>query len=162
MFRLLPGDSSQRIRLLGKFVEKDYEKIIKILELRKNYKLKVNAVDGEIGTEKSALSPSEQSEMADEWLSRRLDAGLFSLQAIDVVLAWLAAEDDGAKSQIKKSMGVGFVEIRKTLEGAWRHVLMMLLTLLIVATEQLENASGQEDDEAASLRDMLSTLAEFI
>ncbi|MCJ1350160.1 MAG: hypothetical protein MMC33_000141 [Icmadophila ericetorum] len=144
MFRLLPGDSAERIRLLGKFVEKDYEKIARLFQLRKDYKMKVGVVDREIATEKSTLSTNEQEENADEWLSRRLGAGLFSLQAIDVVLAWLVAEDDGAKSQIQKLMGEKFGEIWKTLK------------------EQLDSAADEEADEAASLQDMLSTLIQFV
>ena len=85
--------------------------------MEKDYKMKVGVVDREIATEKSTLSTNEQEENADEWLSRRLGAGLFSLQAIDVVLAWLVAEDDGAKSQIQKLMGEKFGEIWKTLKG---------------------------------------------
>ena len=64
------------------------------------------------------MSAEEQEDLSDTWFSRRLDAGLFRLQVrtpqspllpplltaqtIDVILAWLIAEDDGAKSRIQE------------------------------------------------------------
>ena len=80
MLRLLPGDSAPRIRLLGKFVEKDYEKISKLVQLRREYATKVAAVDASIEKDGVGLSAAEREDLADEWLSRRLDAGLFCLQ----------------------------------------------------------------------------------
>jgi hypothetical protein len=35
------------------------------------------------------------SEEEDKWYLRRLDNGLFTLQNVDYVLAWIAMEDDG-------------------------------------------------------------------
>lgn len=80
MLRSLPSTSAARIRLLAKFVEKDYEKIERVLKFRREFASKVSIVDGEIGQERAAAAPLEQEERADEWFSRRLDAGLFSLQ----------------------------------------------------------------------------------
>ena len=34
-------------------------------------------------------------EMEDLWYIRRLDNGLFTLQTVDYILAWIAMEDDG-------------------------------------------------------------------
>lgn len=79
LLRLLPGGSAARIRILAKFVEKDYEKIDKILKLRKQYAAQVQAVDRGI-KEEQGTSNAKAEDMADRWLSRRLDAGLFCLQ----------------------------------------------------------------------------------
>ena len=79
LLRSLPGDSAPRIRALAKFVEKDYEKIDRLVQLRGAYSSKLATVEQEIKRERAGLS-SDEEEMADEWLSRRLDAGLFSLQ----------------------------------------------------------------------------------
>lgn len=38
------------------------------------------------------------SEEEDAWYLRRLDGGLFTLQTVDYILAWLAMEDDGVSS----------------------------------------------------------------
>ena len=80
MFRSLPVDSAPRIRLLGKFVEKNYEKIVRLIQLRRDYGSRVVVASKEIERERNELSKAEQEERAEEWLSRRLDAGLFSLQ----------------------------------------------------------------------------------
>lgn len=61
-------------------MEKDYEKISKIVQLRREYASRLSVVDQSIAEERSTLDESEQEVMTGEWLSRRLDAGLFSLQ----------------------------------------------------------------------------------
>lgn len=40
----------------------------------------MSTIDSEIALERFNLSQEEQEERADEWFSRKLDAGLFSLQ----------------------------------------------------------------------------------
>lgn len=79
LLRSLPGDSAPRIRTLAKFVEKNYEKIERLVQLRRGYSSKLATVEQEIRSEKASNSIDEWR-MTDEWLSRRLDAGLFSLQ----------------------------------------------------------------------------------
>jgi beta-catenin-like protein 1 len=76
----LPADSAGRIRTLAKFVEKDYEKTKRILELRQEYASRLKVVDAEIDEQRAALTAESQTKMEDEWLSRRLDAGLFCAQ----------------------------------------------------------------------------------
>jgi beta-catenin-like protein 1 len=102
LLRVLPGESASRIRTLAKFVEKDYEKVTKILGLRREYASKLAVAEQQIEKERAGLGKEEQDDLSSEWLSRRLDAGLFCLQTIDVVLAWLIAEDNGAKVLSKK------------------------------------------------------------
>lgn len=80
LLRLLPSGSAGRIRTLAKFVEKDYEKIAKIVKLRKKYAAQVQAVDRDIKEKQATASAKDVDDMADQWLSRRLDAGLFCLQ----------------------------------------------------------------------------------
>lgn len=80
LLRLLPGGSAARIRTLAKFMEKDYEKIEKLIKLRGEYTARVSPVEQAIENERKNFSNEEQEVMAGEWLSRRFDAGLFSLQ----------------------------------------------------------------------------------
>lgn len=121
MLRSLPGNSAERIRLLAKFVEKDYEKIDRVMKIRREYASKVAAVDQDIQRERSRLSSAqEQVDRSDEWLSRRMDAGLYSLQTADVVLAWLVAEDAGAKKRIQGLLAErdeSLEVVRATLQG---------------------------------------------
>lgn len=146
LLRLLPANSSGRIRTLAKFVEKDYEKLEKLVKLRRDYAARVAAVDAEIRNEQSKLGADEREEMADEWDSRRLDAGLFCLQTIDVILTWLIAEDDGAGKRIRSLLAdrdESLAVIRATIQ------------------EQLDTIVGDTEEES-STKDMLNTLVQFL
>ncbi|MCJ1322687.1 hypothetical protein MMC15_008036 [Xylographa vitiligo] len=147
MLRSLPGDSAPRIRLLGKFVEKNYEKIDRLIQLRRDYNSRVSNVDQTIKHERAMLATEEQVDIADEWLSRRLDAGLFSLQSIDTTLAWLVAEDDGARAHIQQLLtdrDETFTVIRNTLQ------------------EQLDGIYASAEEEDTTIKDMLETLIAFL
>ena len=61
-------------------MEKDYEKIEKLVRLRHDYASRLSPVDKDIEQQQKSMDQDEQESMASEWLSRRLDAGLFSLQ----------------------------------------------------------------------------------
>ena len=119
MLRSLPADEAPRIRLLAKFVEKDYQACDRLVKLRGEYASKVAVMDAEIEQERRGLDAKESEDRADEWFSRRLDAGLYVLQTIDVVLAWLIAEDDGARRKIRALADRGdfFADVRSTLQG---------------------------------------------
>jgi beta-catenin-like protein 1 len=100
-------------------------------------------VEQEIEEEEKEMSKEEKEEKAAESLSRRLDAGLFSLQTLDVILAWLVAEDDGARSKIKELMGKdgkGLEDLKRSLQ------------------EQLEGIEADEGKNESGLRDMLQAL----
>ena len=66
--------------MLAKFVEKEYEKIERLMKLRGEYASKVTAVNMEIERERAGMKSEDQVNMEGEWLSRRLDAGLFCVQ----------------------------------------------------------------------------------
>ena len=96
LLRLLPGGSAPRIRALAKFMEKDYEKIEKLIKLRREYAARVSPVEQAIEKERKGLSQDDQDFMAGEWLSRRFDAGLFSLQVCSIfTLCFLLVEAHG-------------------------------------------------------------------
>ncbi|KAK5945133.1 hypothetical protein PMZ80_002337 [Knufia obscura] len=144
MLRLLPAGSAARIRTLAKFVEKDYEKCDRLVQLWKDYTSRLNAADAEIGRERKNLSDAEVDANQDEWLSRRMDAGLFPLQTLNVILAWLVAEDGGARKFIVEALtkqgGGGLDTIRRSLQ------------------EQLDGIEIEATNEAVSRRDMLNAL----
>ncbi|KAI1086451.1 DUF1716-domain-containing protein [Rostrohypoxylon terebratum] len=147
MLRLLPADSDERIRALAKFVEKDYEKTTKLVRIRRDYAARMNEVEREIEEEKKTLDGDWFKE--DEWFLRRLDAGLFCLQTIDVILAWLIAEDDGARGIIRKLLAdqdETFDVIRRTLEAQIKGI----------------EAGAAENKDPWDLKEMLSTLVEFL
>jgi beta-catenin-like protein 1 len=140
LLRYLPAESAPRIRTLAKFVEKEYQKIERLVEVRKEYADRVTRVEKEIQQEKNGLSTEEQEDMEAEWLSRRLDAGLFALQTVDVILAWLVAEDDGARRKIAQML-------QESADG--------LNTLQRSLREQLD---GIDSEEGHDSKEMLEAL----
>lgn len=66
-------------------MEKDYEKIDKLVKLRRDYASRVSPVEEIIKKERSRFTKEEQEVMEPEWLSRRFDAGLFSLQVCSLL-----------------------------------------------------------------------------
>ncbi|KAK5694767.1 hypothetical protein LTR97_009357 [Elasticomyces elasticus] len=141
LLRLLPGESGARIRTVAKFTEKGNEKVSKLLSLRTDYARRVGVVDSDISSEREVLSAEEAEGRADEDLSRRLDAGLYVLQTLDVILAWLVAEDSG----VRKLVGEGghLEAVRESLQ------------------EQLDGLDGEIDGEG-EVKDMLETLLEVL
>jgi beta-catenin-like protein 1 len=146
LLRLLPANSAERIRTLAKFVEKDYDKTAKLVKLRREYASRLTLVDEAIRAEQSQMSAPDREDMADEWFSRRLDAGLFCLQTIDVVLAWLVAEDDGAGKKIKALLS----ERDETLAVVKQTI------------EEQIKGMDVEKEETKDTREMLATLAQFL
>ncbi|KIX08049.1 uncharacterized protein Z518_02704 [Rhinocladiella mackenziei CBS 650.93] len=141
LLRYLPGGSAARIRTLAKFVEKDYEKITKLVELRREYKTRLSKVDAQIRKERQEMGDAAAEELADEWLSRRLDAGLFSLQALELILSWMVAEDNGARQTITVLLGEDGLKI---LERSLR--------------DQLDGMDPDQSDESKSTEEMLEAL----
>lgn len=54
----------------------------------------------EIREELSEDGEATSSEDADSTYVRRLEGGLFTLQTLDYILAWLIMEDDGVRNEI--------------------------------------------------------------
>ena len=82
LFKHLQG--SQYDRLVNKFVENDFEKVDRLMELHFKYQRRVKESDRQM----------RQSEVADEEdevdvYLRQLDAGLLALQMVDFIIAKL-------------------------------------------------------------------------
>ncbi|OCH94113.1 DUF1716-domain-containing protein [Obba rivulosa] len=104
LFTNLASESPARIRLLAKFVENNYEKVDKLLEIRDAAQGRLNAVNKDIENEKKALIAEGESigpEEEDLFYLRRLEGGMFTLQTVDYILAWIVMEDDGIRSHIQ-------------------------------------------------------------
>ncbi|KAL9103743.1 MAG: hypothetical protein Q9163_001247 [Psora crenata] len=126
LLRSLPGNSAPRIRLLAKLEEKNWQVVNRLVQIRREAVSRIASVDKDIQAERTSIPAEEQGIRADEWLSRRLDAGLFVLQTVDVILAWLVAEDEQAKRTVEATMSDSsqpLEAIRKTLKGRhpWAH-----------------------------------------
>lgn len=163
MLRSLPANEAPRIRLLAKFVEKNYQAPDRLIQLRHDYTSKVATVNTEVKAERTNASAEEWEEKADEWLSRRLDAGLFVLQTVDTILAWLVAEDDGARTRIRNLLAdrdETLNDVKATLQG-----LLSVFEVIHGAdkvVEQFDSMNASPEEEDSMLKDMLSTLIQHL
>ena len=138
MLRSLLANGAPRIRLLAKFVEKDYQVPQRLIQSRRENASKVSATDKEIKAERASLSAREQDARSDEWLSRRLDAGIYVLQTIDVILAWLVVEDDGIRSKVERLLAdrdESLKDIRATLQGEYLTYLSLQSSIAWLPTQ---------------------------
>ncbi|KAH8695724.1 Catenin-beta-like protein [Phaeosphaeriaceae sp. PMI808] len=120
LLRSLPGNSDKRFRLLAKFLERDCEKINKLITLRIDYASRVAAFDAGLSDRQRDLPKAEQDKIEMENISTRLSEGLYCLERIDATLAWLVAEDDGAMKAVVKALSErdeSLDDIKKTLQA---------------------------------------------
>lgn len=119
LFTNLASDTPPRIRLIAKFVEGEYEKVERLLEMRELAEGRCRPVDRDIADERlvsicpisryiwlilkqtiQANGEDVSEEEEADWYIRRTEAGLSSLQNADYVLAWVCMEDDGVSSPL--------------------------------------------------------------
>ncbi|KAG0004455.1 hypothetical protein BGZ79_009235 [Entomortierella chlamydospora] len=95
LVRNLPLESGHRLRVVRKFVEDDYAKLERLLDIREGYEARVKAFDEKVEQENKERGLDED-EIAEEEPVRalqRLDAGLYVMQLIDLIIAHLCAEN---------------------------------------------------------------------
>ncbi|KAL0942118.1 DUF1716 domain-containing protein [Colletotrichum truncatum] len=146
LLRFLPANSAERIRTLAKFVEKNYEKLNRLYDYRRIYKSMLERVDKEIQKERSQMSVGSTELPEGQWFLKRIDEGLYSVWAIDVILAWLVAEDAGAKRRIQELLatdGQDLAAIKATLS-------------------EYRDDLDLEKPEHQDLEEMLTTLMDFL
>ena len=120
LLRSVTANSELRIRLMAKFEERNWKVVDRLLQDRRRLVSAIHNVDEQIKSQKRQLSAEAQEEQADEWFSRRLDAGSFTLQTLDIIIAWLVAEDETGKNVIKKQLvdgGESLQDVKRTLQG---------------------------------------------
>ena len=113
--------------------------------------------DVKLAERKQGLSKEEQDEIDLENISTRLEEGLYCLERIDAILAWLVAEDDGAKAAIVKALAErdeGLPDVWKTLAERDEGLPNVRKTL----QAQLDGVLAVE----AAEREMLETLIGFL
>ncbi|KAG0029596.1 hypothetical protein BGZ82_007832 [Podila clonocystis] len=95
LVRNLPLESGHRLRVVRKFVEDDYAKLERLLDLREGYEARVQAQDEKIARENEEQELDEDEIKEEEPLRalERLEAGLYCMQLIDLILAHLCAEN---------------------------------------------------------------------
>jgi beta-catenin-like protein 1 len=81
-----------------------------------------------------------------------------------VILAWLLAEDDGAKKKIVSLLADRDEDlslVRSTLQGKLQTIPQHFNISYLTGTEQLEGLSEEEPGHK-DIKDMLSTLLQFL
>ncbi|KAF5388033.1 hypothetical protein D9615_000453 [Tricholomella constricta] len=144
LFSNIASDSPARIRLLAKFVESNYEKVDKLLEIRDGARTRLKATDDEIEVEKQEVADDEEaSELEATWYLRRLDGGLYTLQTVDYILAWIIMEDDGMLGRKNQTLN----DIVNTLRIFHKNV-----------DDAPEVPSGSDSERAPSQKEILEGL----
>ncbi|EFQ95268.1 hypothetical protein CFE70_010477 [Pyrenophora teres f. teres 0-1] len=127
LLRSLPGNSDARFRLLAKFLEKDCSKIHNLVSLRRAYVARLAAFDAKMAERKRGLDKEDQEALELQSVAERLsEGGLYCLERIDAVLAWLVAEDEGAKAAVVAALAErdeGLGDVKKTLQAQLDGVL---------------------------------------
>ncbi|KAG0290555.1 hypothetical protein BGZ96_005976 [Linnemannia gamsii] len=95
LVRNLPLESGHRLRVIRKFVEDDYAKLERLLDLREGYEARVKALDEKIEQENKELELTLEEIEEEEPVRalQRLETGLFIMQQIDLIVAHLCAEN---------------------------------------------------------------------
>lgn len=163
----LKSDSIERIRLVSKFVEKDYEKVDRLMEMRANVRNRLNPIEHDI--ERRSKTETDEEEMLASYLDR-IDHGLYSLQLIDYTLAWLVMEDDGVLNHVKMLLSRGNVstnDIIDTLKEYYENVDDDTLVALPERSTK-SNGSGKmeaqevEEDEGLRLKGVIVNLVNYL
>ncbi|KAF6762278.1 Catenin-beta-like protein [Ephemerocybe angulata] len=150
LFSNLESDSTDRLRLLAKFVENNYEKADKLLDIRDNAVTRLKYTDSVISEEQKDLDDDDDDDILSDKAAiylRRLDGGLFTLQTVDYILAWIVMEDDGIRSHVLQMLN------RKNLS------LQDLVSTLKVFYDNMDDAPPAEGEDATpSQKDIVVNL----
>lgn len=135
-------------RLVSKFLENDLEKTERLLELHFKYLQRVREAEEKIRREKRMSASIESDETEAEVYLKRLDAGLFTLQQVDHIVAELYICDAPAiKSRISTLLNQHGDSIETIKE-----------TLLEYADSLGEGTSENDSSAAKSEKDRLTAL----
>jgi hypothetical protein len=154
-----PGAGLERLRLLGKFAEGGGEKVRRLVELRAAVAARVAAATAREEEEEE----EEEEGREDEAELRRLDAGLFTRQRLDICAARLltepaclrasvGAEGKAAGAALALAEGVAF-SLREQLHARGGGVVDVMVGL-----QELEESLPAEGGEKAAVGGMIAQL----
>ncbi|KAJ3093204.1 hypothetical protein HK102_000005 [Quaeritorhiza haematococci] len=132
LFKATSSQPELRSRLLSKFVESDHEKCDRLLEMHDQYKNKVSIVDRQIERERQENDEEDEDDEDQEekemnFYLRRLDAGLFTLQLTDLVVAFVCTSEEFPTvrerfEMLLKRKGSSFEQIKSILEEYAKNI----------------------------------------
>lgn len=109
----------QRMRLLLKFTEDEYEKVDRLVEMKEQYENRDEAVKKELEDARGVLDEEDFEDFEADFYVRRLDAGLFTLQRVCLLIAALSEENKGVRekaSMLLKRKGQDMLSVFKIIE----------------------------------------------
>ncbi|GAN06851.1 DUF1716-domain-containing protein [Mucor ambiguus] len=119
LLRHLTQEDVQRMRLLLKFTEDDYEKVDRLVEMKEQYENRDQVVKQELEDAKGVLDQEDFEDFEADFYVRRLDAGLFTLQRVCLLIAALSEENKGVRekaSMLLKRKGQDMLSVFKIIE----------------------------------------------
>jgi len=134
LFKFLE-DGTNLHRLLRKFIENDYAKVERLVELHISYFAKAQSANNDIAREKAAVKArgEEIDEFTEnEYFLKRLDAGQATLQSIDYIIG-MVCRQCGTKARDR-----------------FRQLFKMKGTAMTTVEEILEELERDADEEAAT------------
>jgi beta-catenin-like protein 1 len=140
MLRWLDLESPERVRLVAKFVEKDFDKLSKLVAFRGSVGEKIRLVSETIAQERKVfeaqdeIDPEERLVRETDWDATLADAGIETLRNIDSVLAWLYVDGvtSSAVLRLVAERSQSFDSVIQTLKGMSVLLLFCLIALLVV------------------------------
>ncbi|CAO3698956.1 hypothetical protein G6F70_007269 [Rhizopus microsporus] len=119
LLRNLAHGDVQRMRVVLKFTEDDYEKVDRLIEMKDQYEKRDNQVREDLENAKKTLSEEDYEEFEADFYIRRLDAGLFTLQRVCLLIAALSEESEGVREKAQmllKRNGQDMLSVFKIIE----------------------------------------------
>lgn len=108
------------------------EKVERLLELHEKYSKKVDQANATIRraiAERMAAGDEISEEDEDEFYLMRLDAGLFTLQLVDYVIAIICSADPKIKTAVKNLLslqGSSFEDLKAILKGNSTTIILIM------------------------------------
>lgn len=158
-FRTLNDGEAERIRVINKFIEKQFQKTQRLLEVRRQFQIKHNTFLAKTETDLSRQQGLTGDEKTAYELTRyldRLENGLNGLQLVDTILAWLIASDESIKSLIMSNDDGDLIT----------GIKVTLNEVVEILAENVNSAQGKDEgtDDAEHLEeyDMMLALLEVL
>ncbi|UZJ54069.1 hypothetical protein CBS101457_003389 [Exobasidium rhododendri] len=160
----LKSDSMERIRLISKFVENDYEKVDRLLEMRSAIRSRLRPIEEKVEKEGTAVAREGAEEAHLLSYLERMDSGLYSLQLIDYVLAWLIMEDDGILRQVEMIFGRSDLSLNDVVKTLKEYYEMVGEDAFVSLSEEEDpvREEGQGDHSGLQLKEVIVQLVNFL
>lgn len=107
MLQNLKGSHKQR--LVSKFSEKDFAKVDRLIELHFKYMEKIQREEAKLEREREKLLQlldGDEEQLEEDFYLRKLDAGFFTLQQVDYIIADISSYNSQIKQRILRILNM--------------------------------------------------------